>query len=150
MLDFLSDLYPWTKAFHVISVISWMAGLFYLPRLFVYHSMDDTKSDLSARFKVMERKLYKYIMMPAMISSWVFGLMVVLTPGIIDLESDIWFYIKLISVILMTLFHFKLGLFVTSFENDKSIKPERYFRLINEIPTILMVIIVIMAILRPF
>ena len=150
MLDFLAFLYPWTKALHIISVIAWMAGLFYLPRLFVYHSMEGTNVSVSDKFKVMERKLYKYIMQPSMISSWIFGLAIVFTPGIIDLESDIWFYIKLISAIIMTLFHFKLGSYVALFENDLNIKQERYFRLINELPTVLMIIIVFMAVLRPF
>lgn len=150
MLDFLSDLYPWTKALHVISVIAWMAGLFYLPRLFVYHAMEDNSQSMSDRFKVMEMKLYKYITMPAMISSWTFGLMIVLTPGIIDLESDVWFYIKLLCAILMTIFHFVLGSHVNHFASDTNDKPEKYFRIINEIPTILMIIIVFMAILRPF
>ena len=150
MLDILSDFYPWTKALHVISVMAWMAGLFYLPRLFVYHSMDDTSSSMSDRFKIMERKLYKYIMMPAMLSSWFFGLSVVITSGIIDLENDIWFYIKITSAILMTILHFNLGNHVVKFNNNTNVKSEKYFRLINEIPTILMIIIVIMAIIRPF
>lgn len=149
MFDLFSALYPWTKALHIISVIAWMAGLFYLPRLFVYHSMQGNSAEMSARFKVMEHKLYRYITMPAMISSWVFALMIVFTPGIIDLESEIWFYIKLVAVILMTVFHFHLGKYVKIFAVDQNTKPERYFRMINEIPTILMIIIVIMVVIRP-
>lgn len=149
--DFLISIYPWTKALHVISVITWMAGIFYLPRLFVYHSETAPEgSHTSETFKIMERKLLRLIMNPAMIATWVFGLMLVFTPGIIDWSSDYWFHAKVLLVIAMTWFHHALGLWRKSFAKDENKKPGKFFRLMNELPTLLMIGIVIMVIVRPF
>ena len=149
-MDFLIDLYPWIKALHVMSIISWMAGLLYLPRLFVYHSQETGKNLVTEKFKVMERRLYKAIMNPAMISSWFFGLLLLFTPGIIDFSTDYWFHVKLLSVILMSLIHLYLGFIIKKFANEANDKNHKYYRILNEIPTLLMIIIVIMVIVRPF
>ena len=150
MFDFLLVLYPWTKALHVISMIAWMSGIFYLPRLFVYHSQSDTTIESSRKFKIMEYKLYKYIMNPALYSMWFFGVLCLLTPGIIDFSTDIWFHVKLILVLIISIFHFYLGYMVSKFESDENTHPEKFFRMINEIPTFLMIFIVILVIVRPF
>jgi putative membrane protein len=149
-IDALAGAYPWIKALHVISVIAWMAGLFYLPRLFVYHTMTAPGSAESERMKVMERRLYRQIMMPAMLSSWLFGLLLVLTPGIIDWQSMGWWHVKLLCVLLMTLFHFLMDVWRNGFLEDRNLRSQRFFRIINEIPTVLMIVIVIMVIVRPF
>jgi putative membrane protein len=145
----LIQLYPWLKAFHVISLIAWMAGTFYLPRLYVYHCQVAVGSAESERFKVMERRLLKQIMNPAMIASWVFGILLVLTPGVISWTQG-WWYVKLVSVVLLTGFHGATSKWRKDFLNNRNQKPERFYRIINEVPTVLMVIIVIMVIVRPF
>ena len=150
MFDFLSSLYPWTKALHVMSVIAWMAGLFYLPRLFVYHvekAADDTT--LSEVYCEMERKLLRLIMNPAMIAAWLFGLMLVFTPGIVDWSSG-WPWIKAVAVLAMTWFHHWLGKRRKDFLAGTNTVSGRGYRLMNEVPTVLMVVIVIMVIVRPF
>ena len=121
-----------------------------MPRLFVYHSQKDTDLASSQKFKIMESKLYRYIMNPALVSMWFFGILCLLTPGIIDFESDIWFHIKLVLVIIITGFHFYLGYQVKKFERDQNCHTEKFYRVINEIPTLLMVFIVILVIVRPF
>lgn len=141
------DGYLWLKALHVISIIAWMAGLVYLPRLFVYHTMQKSGSDASETFKTMERKLLKMIMTPAMLSSWIFGLIVAVQ---IDAFSDPWFHVKLLMVVGMTAFHMMLGKWRKDFEADRNEKTERFYRLVNEVPTVLMIIIVIMVIVKPF
>ncbi|MXU64715.1 protoporphyrinogen oxidase HemJ [Oceanomicrobium pacificus] len=151
MGDFLSTLYPWTKALHVIAVISWMAGLLYLPRLFVYHAENaPAGSEKSELFKVMERKLLRLIMNPAMIVTWVAGLMLAFTPGIVDWSSDIWFHVKFAAILGMTWFHHWLGYRRKEFESDTNTRPGRRYRVMNEVPTLLMIVIVIMVIVRPF
>jgi putative membrane protein len=147
MDGFGMDGYSWFKALHVISIISWMAGLVYLPRLFVYHTMQKPGSDTSETLKVMERKLLKYIMTPAMISSWLFGLTLVLF--YID-WSEPWFHVKLLMVIGLTVFHMMLAIWRREFEADLNKRSERFYRMINEVPTVLMIIIVIMVIVKPF
>ena len=150
MNDLLASAYPWLKALHIMSVISWMAGLFYLPRLFVYHAEKAQDGDvLSETLKVMELKLFRFIMNPAMIATWIFGILLLLTPGIID-WSEFWIWIKLIMIAGMTWFHHYLGLWRKAFAADQNTRSGRYFRLANEVPTVLMVIIVIMVIVRPF
>jgi putative membrane protein len=144
----LSYLYPWTKAFHVIALIAWMAGLFYLPRLYVYHSGMKTGSAESERFKVMEYRLLKQIMNPAMIATWLFGIMLVLTPGIIDWSAG-WWHVKLFCVILMSAFHGAMSRWRKDFMRDANTRSHKFYRFANEIPTILMVLIVIMIIVRP-
>ncbi|MCR9087956.1 MAG: protoporphyrinogen oxidase HemJ [Rhodobacteraceae bacterium] len=150
VLDFLSGVYPWTKALHLISVIAWMAGLFYLPRLFVYHvERVDTASDTDALFQVMEAKLLRLIMNPAMIAAWLFGLALIATPGVIDWGA-VWPYTKFASVLGMTWFHHWLGLRRKDFLSGANTRSGRDYRLMNEVPTVLMVIIVISVIVKPF
>lgn len=139
--------YLWLKALHVISVIAWMAGLFYLPRLFVYHTTVAVGSSGSELFKVMERRLYLAIMMPAMVASYVTAIgLVVMTPAFL---KDGWFHAKATLVVLMTVFHFALGAYKAKFARDGNQKSEKFFRIINEIPTLLMIGIVIMVIVKP-
>jgi len=145
----LIRLYPWIEAFHVISLIAWMAGIFYLPRLYVYHCQVPVGSVESERFKVMERRLLKQIMNPAMIATWVFGILLVLTPGIITWTEG-WWYVKLVSVLMMTGFHGAASKWRKDFLNDRNRRPERFYRVANEVPTVLMMIIVIMVIVKPF
>lgn len=149
MTDFLLNFYPWIKSLHVISVIAWMAGIFYLPRLFVYHIEEieaGEKGDLL--FQTMERRLLRAIMNPAMIGTWIFGLMMVFTPGIID-WSEWWPWIKASSVLAMTWFHHWLGYRRKELAAGTCKVTGRGFRLMNEVPTVLMIIIVIMVIARP-
>ncbi len=148
MGDFLIDLYPWTKAFHIMSVITWMAGLFYLPRLFVYHVEQSKSCDqIDPIFQMMELKLFRLIMNPAMIATWVFGLMLTLTPGLVDWVS-IWPYTKFTAVLVLTWFHHWLGLRRKDFIKGQNIVSGRRYRLMNEIPTVMMVIIVISVVVR--
>jgi putative membrane protein len=149
-IPWLATVYPWVKSLHVIAVIAWMAGIFYLPRLFVYHCSVPRGSLESERFKVMERRLLKQIMLPAMIATWTFGILLVLTPGIIDWKHDGWWHVKLLMVILMSGFQGAAGKWRRMFLEDRNTKPERFYRIANEVPTILMVIIVIMVIVKPF
>ncbi len=148
-LDFLGPFYLWTKSLHVISVIAWMAGIFYLPRLFVYHCSMARGSAESERFKVMERRLQKQIMSPAMLATWFFGVLLVLTPGAVDWTAG-WWHVKLTAVVLMTGFQGVSGKWRRNFMEDRNVKPHTYYRVANEIPTVLMVVIVIMAIAMPF
>ncbi len=143
----MSDPYLWFKSLHIISVIAWMAGLFYLPRLFVYHADTAAGSDQSETFKVMERRLLKAITTPAMISSWVFGL---LAAWQIDAFADGWFHAKLLLVLIMSGYHGALVRCQKAFANDQNTKSARFFRIVNEVPTLLMVAIVILVIFKPF
>lgn len=149
VLDLLAEYYLWVKALHIVSVISWMAGLFYLPRLFVYHAERATVgSELSETLKVMELKLLKVIINPAGVATWVFGLLLLAIPGVVDWASG-WVWLKLAAVIAMTWFHHKLMGFRKVFEADANQKPGRYYRLMNEVPTVLMFIIVFMVVVKP-
>lgn len=149
MLDLLSTIYPWTKALHIVSVISWMAGMFYLPRLFVYHAEKATRgSELDQTFQIMERRLLKAIMNPAMIATWVFGLMLVLTPGVVD-WGTIWPWVKGASVLAMSGVHGWLSARRKEFAEGTNRYSGRTYRMINEIPTVLMLIIVFMVIFKP-
>ncbi len=151
MEEFLIALYPWTKALHVISVIAWMAGIFYLPRLFAYHAeKGEPGSEMSETFKVMERKLLRIIMNPAMTATWVFGLALIFTPGIVDWATDHWFHVKALLVIAMTWFHHALAKWRKDFDKDQNQRPGKFYRMWNEAPTLLMFGIVIMVIVRPF
>ncbi len=147
MTDFLISIYPWTKALHIISVIAWMAGLFYLPRLFVYHVEKRDLSGLPEVFEVMEYRLLKAIMNPAMVATWVFGLCLVFTPGIVD-WGMIWPWTKAISVLGMTWFHHWLALRRKDFMKGQNSVTSRQYRIMNEVPTVLMVIIVISVVVR--
>jgi len=150
MGSFLLDWYFWVKALHIISVISWMAGMFYLPRLFVYHAERGSKgSELSETLKIMERKLMRAIINPAMFATWTFGLIMVFTPGVID-WGEIWPWVKAAAVLTMSGFHGWLSARRKEFERDENTRNGRTFRLANEVPTVLMIIIVIMVIVKPF
>lgn len=150
MTDFLILAYPWTKSFHVVSVIAWMAGLFYLPRLFVYHAEKASfGSDQDDLFQTMERRLLRAIMNPAMIATWLFGLCLVFTPGIVD-WSAFWPWAKAGSVLAMTWFHHWLARRRKDFVNGSNSRDGRTYRIMNEVPTLLLVVIVVSVIARPF
>jgi len=149
ILDFLATAYPWVKSLHVISVIAWMAGLFYLPRLFVYHAEKiATGSDGDDLFQTMEMRLLRAIMNPAMVAAWVFGLMLVFTPGVIDWGA-LWPWTKAASVLVMTWFHHWLARRRKDFMAGNNTVSGRNYRLMNELPTLLLVIIVVSVIARP-
>ncbi|MBT8475494.1 MAG: protoporphyrinogen oxidase HemJ, partial [Alphaproteobacteria bacterium] len=140
-MEFLSSAYPWIKSLHVISVIAWMAGLFYLPRLFVYHTESvEAGTETDVLFQTMERKLLKLIMNPSMIASWLFGLILVLTPGIVDWGS-VWAWAKLAGIVGMTWFHMWCGARRKEFIDGTNIRSGRQYRLMNEVPTVLMIVI---------
>ena len=136
------------KFLHLISVISWMAGLLYLPRIFVYHAENSDDRKISDVFKIMEKKLYYYIMTPAMILSWIFGLLLIHSIGFQQL-SQTWMILKIIFVIFLTLYHFYLGKTLNQFKFDKNTHTHKFYRLINEIPTILLILIVFVVIFKP-
>ena len=136
------------KSLHLISVISWMAGLLYLPRIFVYHveNLKDKKTSLT--FKTMERKLYFYIMTPAMILTWIFGLILISSLGP-EVFSTTWIKLKLLFVILLTAYHFYLSKLLGDFKMDRNTKSSKFFRIINEVPTILLILIVFIVVFKP-
>ena len=136
------------KSLHLISVISWMAGLLYLPRIFVYHSQNNTQQIISEVFKVMERKLFFYIMTPAMILSWAFGLILIHEIGF-DKLGQTWMILKLIFVTLLTFYHFYLGRILRQFKQDLNTHTHKFYRLINEIPTLLLILIIFVVIFKP-
>ncbi|OYW09685.1 MAG: TIGR00701 family protein, partial [Rhodospirillales bacterium 12-71-4] len=146
-IEALAPFYLWTKSLHLVSVIAWMAALFYLPRLYVYHSqvaVGDARSEL---FKVMERRLLKAIMNPAMVATWLFGLALVLTPGAVDWTAG-WWHLKLTAVLVMTGFHGVLSKAQRQFAADERPRSERGWRMLNEVPTVLMIVIVVMVIVK--
>lgn len=148
MEDFLASTYPWTKFLHVISVISWMAGLFYLPRLFVYHvEVVERGTATDSLFQTMERRLLRGIMNPAMIATWVFGLALVFTPGIVD-WTMVWPWAKAGAVLGMTWFHHWLGLRRKAFMAGQNRLTGRRYRMMNEVPTLLMIVIVASVIVK--
>ena len=142
------NIYLLFKSLHLIAVISWMAGLLYLPRIFVYHSENTKNLNSSNIFKVMEKRLFYYIMTPAMILSWAFGLILISTLGF-SVFSEFWMQIKLICVVLLTIYHFYLGKCVVFFANDQNSNSSKFYRIINEVPTILLIIIVFIVIFKP-
>jgi putative membrane protein len=148
--DFLADAYPWIKSLHVISVVAWMAGLFYLPRLFVYHvEKAEGNQELDLIYQEMERKLLRAIMNPAMIAAWIFGLALALTPGIVDWSAG-WPWVKAAAVLAMTWFHHDLARWRKAFAAGENRRSGRFYRLANEAPTLLLIVIVVMVIARPF
>lgn len=148
MTDILIALYPWTKAFHIMSVISWMAGLFYLPRLFVHHVERASDSEeLASIFEMMELKLLRLIMNPAFVATWTFGLCLVFTPGIVD-WSDIWPWTKAACVLALSWYHHWLGWRRKDLLNGVNTWTGRQFRLMNEFPTVMMVVIVLSVVIR--
>ena len=148
MTDILIALYPWAKAFHIMAVISWMAGLFYLPRLFVHHVEQARESkEMTDVFRMMENKLLRVIMNPAMIATWLFGLMLVFTPGVVGWDW-VWPWIKAAAVLAMTWFHMWLAVKRKELASGNSRLTGRQFRMMNEVPTVLMVIIVLSVVLK--
>ena len=136
------------KSLHLIAVISWMAGLLYLPRIFVYHSQNNTQPIISEVFKVMEKKLFYYIMTPAMILSWVFGLILIHEIGF-DKLGQTWMILKSFFVVLLTLYHFYLGKILGQFKVDTNKHSHKFYRFINEIPTLLLILIIFVVIFKP-
>ena len=136
------------KSLHLIAVVSWMAGLLYLPRIFVYHAQNNSVTIISEVFKVMEKKLFFYIMTPAMILSWIFGLLLIHEIGFQQLGQT-WMILKLIFVVALTFYHFYLGHILNQFKKDHNKNSHKFFRFINEIPTILLILIVFVVIFKP-
>ncbi|MEM1265337.1 MAG: protoporphyrinogen oxidase HemJ [Pseudomonadota bacterium] len=146
----LSALYPWVLSLHIVSMVAWMAGLFYLPRLYVYHAeRGQSEPVLSETFKVMEEKLLRLIMNPAMIATWVFGLLLAVTPGVVAWGFEWWFPIKFGLVVLMTVFHMWLARVRRIFSEDRNTQTGRYFRAMNEVPTVLLLAIVVLVVVKP-
>ena len=148
-IDALADAYPWVKSLHVISVIAWMAALLYLPRLFVYHCEVEPGSAESERFKVMEYRLSRFIAAPASIASWLFGMLLVLTPGVVSWGSG-WWHLKMAGIVALTGVHHVMLARRREFLHDRNRRPQRYYRILNEVPTAAMVVIVVMVIAKPF
>ena len=135
------------KVIHIVSVISWMAGLLYLPRIFVYHSEADHESQKKI-FRIMEKKLYNFIMMPAMLLSWVFGVLLLHSLGF-SIFAELWMQIKITAVIILTYYHFTLGKYLNDFAIDNNHKSSKFFRIYNEIPTIILIVVIFVAIFKP-
>ncbi len=143
----MDDLFLWTKVVHIVAVIAWMAGMLYLPRLFVYHCTVPAGSDQSETFKIMERRLLRAIMNPAMIVVWITGPYMVYLGGFWD---EPWFWAKFVGVAIITLLHHAFGRYRKAFEEDRNTKNERFFRLINEAPTVALIGVVIFVVIKPF
>ena|SRR5579863_4459470 len=142
-------LFPWIKALHVISMVAWMAGLLYLPRLFVYHAGAAPGSETSETFKVMERRLLRGIMNPALIATLVFGGLLAVTPGAIDWHAG-WIYTKLVLVVVLTAIHYCLSRWRRDFAEDRNQHTARFYRVVNEVPTVVLIAIVILVVVQPF
>ena len=145
----MADWYVWFKALHVISVIAWMAGMLYLPRLYVYHCAAAAGSAQSETFKVMERRLLRAIINPAMISAWLFGALMLATPGMIDWSAG-WLHAKLALLVVMQLVHAGYARWRRHFAEDRNVHGAGFYRVMNEVPTVLMIAIVILVIVKPF
>ena len=140
----MGNVYQWVKIFHVMFVVAWMAGLLYLPRIFVYHSMDETTSETSNVFKLMEKRLYYFIMYPSALILWITGIYMAYVLGLYG-----WLVLKFLFVIILTLYHINLGRYLNDFANDNNKKKTRFFRMINEIPFVIMFIILVFVIIKP-
>ncbi|MDB3886831.1 protoporphyrinogen oxidase HemJ [Candidatus Pelagibacter sp.] len=136
------------KSLHLIAVVSWMAGLLYLPRIFVYHVENKEKKEATDIFEVMEKKLYYYIMRPAMIFTWVFGVALIYLNGI-EIFSQLWMQIKIVLIILLSAYNDYLGKCLISLKNNSNIRSSKFFRIINEVPTIMLILIVFLVIFKP-
>jgi putative membrane protein len=147
MTETLLALYPWLKAFHIVAVIAWMAGMLYLPRLYVYHCETQPGTPEYERFVVMERKLLRVIIDPAMGAVWILGLTLAYT---LDVWMEGWFHLKLLLVIIMSGVHGMLSRYRRDFEQGKNTKTQRFYRIINEVPAVLMALIVILVVVKPF
>jgi len=145
----MAELYPWIKALHLISVIAWMAGMLYLPRLYVYHADAEPGSDKSETFKVMERRLLRAIINPAMIASFLFGGLLMAIPGVVDWGMG-WIWVKIALVAAMAAVHGLLARWRRDFAADRNTRPARFYRMVNEVPTLLLIGIVVMAVIKPF
>ena len=132
---------------HLIAVISWMAGLLYLPRIFVYHSDADHESQKTV-FKIMEKRLYNYIMMPAMLLSWLFGILLIHSLGF-GVFSELWMQIKTVAVVILTYYHFTLAKYLNDFALNNNQKTSKFFRIYNEIPTIILIVVIFVVIFKP-
>ena len=141
------NLYLLFKSLHLIAVISWMAGLLYLPRIFVYHSNVSNEAQKDT-FKTMERKLYNYIMMPAMLLSWLFGILLIHSLGF-TIFTELWMQIKIVLVSILTVYHFLLGKYLNDFAIDKNDKSSKFYRIINEVPTIILIVVVFVVDFKP-
>ena len=141
------NLYLLFKSLHLVAVISWMAGLLYLPRIFVYHSeaFHDSQKQV---FKIMERRLYNYIMMPAMLLSCVFGVLLIHSLGF-NVFQELWMQIKIIAVLILTYYHFMLGKYLHDFAMDDNHKSPKFYRIINEVPTIILIVVVFVVVFKP-
>jgi protoporphyrinogen IX oxidase len=148
METFLSAALPWIKAFHVISVIAWMAGMLYLPRLYVYHCDKAAGSEASEMLKVMERRLLRAIINPAMFAAFIFGGLMLATPEVVD-WTDWWVQAKAVLVLIMTVMHGKFARWRREFAEDRNTRSARFYRVANEIPTVLMIAIVILVVVKP-
>ena len=135
------------KSLHLIAVISWMAGLLYLPRIFVYHSEADHESQKKV-FKIMEKRLYNFIMMPAMLLSWLFGVLLLHSIGF-SVFNELWMQIKIAAVVILTIYHFTLGNYLNDFAADNNQKSSKFFRIYNEIPTIILIVVIFVTIFKP-
>ena len=142
------NFYLFFKSLHLIAVISWMAGLLYLPRIFVYHSQTKENDEQKNTFKVMERKLYNYIMTPAMIFTWLFGLFLIHSLSF-SVFLELWMQIKLVLVLIMTYYHFYLGQCLRNFAINQNNKSSKFYRIINEVPTVLLIIIIFLVVFKP-
>ncbi len=141
------NLYLLFKSLHLVAVISWMAGLLYLPRIFVYHSEAEHESQKDV-FKTMERKLYNYIMMPAMLLSWLFGVLLIHSLGF-GVFVELWMQIKIIAVTILTYYHFLLGKYLNDFAMNDNKKSSKFYRMINEVPTIILIVVVFVVVFKP-
>ncbi len=141
------NLYLLFKSLHLVAVISWMAGLLYLPRIFVYHSESNHESQKDV-FKIMERKLYNYIMMPAMLLSWLFGVLLIHSLGF-EVFKELWMQIKIILVVILTYYHFLLGKYLNDFAINDNKRTSKFYRIINEVPTIILIIVVFVVVFKP-
>ncbi len=149
MSEWLASAYPWIKSAHIVSVIAWMAGLLYLPRLFVYHAAVPIGSNRSATFAVMERRLQNAIMTPAMLATWGFGLLLAGTPGVVDWHRG-WIWTKLGLVVGLTVYHLLLARWRNAFADGRNYHSTRFFRIANELPTVALVAIVVLVVVKPF
>ena len=149
MSNTLAIAYPWVKALHIIAVISWMAGLLYLPRLFVYHADLPSGSSRAAMLTIMERRLFHGIMLPAAVMSYTFGLLLAAIPGVIDWHRG-WIWAKLGLVVLLTVFHILLGYWRRNLARGRNIHSARFYRVMNELPTVVMIAIVVLVVVKPF
>ena len=149
MNDFLAVAYPWIKTLHIVSVVAWMAGLLYLPRLFVYHADAVLGSDKAETFKIMEQRLLRGIMLPAAIMAIVFGALLAATPGVVDWRQG-WIWLKLALVLGLGIFHLALARWQREFAADRPPHMARFFRMINELPTLLLIAIVVLVVVKPF